>query len=83
MGLEKRITFTVLGMSCASCSAAVERALNRAEGVSQATVNLATEKATVTYDVTKTNPAALQALVRESGYDVRFERREFHITGMT
>lgn len=70
-------------MTCASCSAAVERALSRADGVSQAGVNLATEKATVTYDVTKTNPATLADLVRQSGYDVRFEKREFHITGMT
>lgn len=83
MGFERRITFTVRGMSCASCAAAVERALGMADGVSQATVNLATERATVSYDAAVTNPAALANLVRAAGYDVRFERRELHVTGMT
>ena len=45
---ETRLPIT--GMTCASCVRRVEKALGKVAGVSGATVNLATEKATVTYD---------------------------------
>ena len=43
-------TFPVLGMSCASCSARVEKTLNHQSGVQKATVNYASAMATVEYD---------------------------------
>ena len=50
---EKNIvqeTFPVLGMSCASCSARVEKTLNHQSGVKKAVVNYASATATVEYD---------------------------------
>ena len=41
------LTLPVVGMTCASCVARIERFLNRADGVGDAVVNLATERATV------------------------------------
>jgi len=60
------IELTITGMTCASCAARIEKKLNRLDGVA-ATVNYATEKATVTvpsgYD-----PHALVAEVEKAGY---------------
>lgn len=57
------------GMSCASCAAAVEKALESVPGVGDAVVNFATEKAVVTYDPSKVSEEALERAVRDAGYD--------------
>jgi P-type Cu+ transporter len=46
----RKVAIPVTGMSCAACSARVEKALSRTEGVSAASVNLVTGRATVRYD---------------------------------
>ncbi|MBK1726787.1 heavy metal translocating P-type ATPase, partial [Halorhodospira neutriphila] len=61
--------FAVRGMSCASCVARVERALQRLPGVITATVNLATERAAVTYLPEATAPQQLYDAVAETGYE--------------
>ena len=60
----------ILGMTCANCAASVERALNKVDGVLEATVNYASEKASVSYVVGTTGRASLVAAVRRAGYDV-------------
>jgi Cu+-exporting ATPase len=60
----------ILGMTCANCAASVERALNKVDGVLEATVNYASEKATVRYIVGTAGRADLVAAVRKAGYDV-------------
>ncbi len=60
------LELTIGGMTCASCAARVEKKLNRVAGVT-ATVNYATEKATVTFPHTVT-PAELVAVVEATGY---------------
>jgi Cu+-exporting ATPase len=54
-------------MTCASCANRVERKLNQLGGVS-ATVNYATEKATVEYDALSVEPEALVGAVQAAGY---------------
>ncbi|MDR7423038.1 MAG: heavy metal translocating P-type ATPase [Armatimonadota bacterium] len=71
-GSPKRIahaTIGVGGMSCASCVEAVERALRRTDGVLAASVNLATERATVDYIPGATTVEVLRRAVREAGYE--------------
>ncbi len=63
-------TLPILGMTCASCVGRVERALQKTPGVLDAQVNLATEKATVTYVPGQADRAALVAAVQAAGYDV-------------
>lgn len=58
------------GMTCASCVARVEKALSRVAGVSKATVNLATNRAAVTYDPAQVDPAQLREAVERAGYTV-------------
>jgi Cu+-exporting ATPase len=63
-------TLPILGMTCASCVSRVERALRKPPGVLQADVNLATEKATVTYIPGQASHDDLVAAVKAAGYDV-------------
>ncbi|OZV75537.1 copper-translocating P-type ATPase [Micromonospora echinospora] len=61
-----RIELAIGGMTCASCASRIEKKLNRLDGVT-ATVNYATEKASVSYDDTVT-PQDLIATVEKTGY---------------
>ena len=65
--MEKK-TFRIKGMHCASCIRVLERALKKVDGVSDANVNLATEKATVTYDANKVTDNHLESAVAKVGY---------------
>ncbi|MDR0324776.1 MAG: cadmium-translocating P-type ATPase [Oscillospiraceae bacterium] len=60
----------VKGMTCASCARHVEKAIHKLEGVSEVSVNLASEKATVTYDARSVKPAAIREAVEKAGYKV-------------
>ncbi|MDE2775009.1 MAG: heavy metal translocating P-type ATPase [Chloroflexota bacterium] len=79
----KEITLPVTGMTCAMCQKNVERSLKRAEGVAEASVNLATEKAHVHYDSDKLNASDLVAQVERAGYGVAAATIDLPITGMT
>ena len=59
----------VQGMTCASCVARVERVLKKQPGVVSATVNLATEKASVEYDPQAVNPQRLKVVIVDAGYE--------------
>jgi len=61
-------SFQIEGMSCASCVGRVEKALNAGEGVLKASVNLATETATVTFATGATTPADIAAIATRAGY---------------
>jgi len=63
-------TLTVQGMSCASCVSRVEEALTTVPGVVQATVNLATDRATVQYVPGVAEPADFTQAIRDEGYEV-------------
>jgi Cu+-exporting ATPase len=56
------------GMSCAGCASAIERVLQKVEGVSQGNVNFALSQATVTYDQNTTNLSKIQQAVNNAGY---------------
>jgi Cu+-exporting ATPase len=66
----KDIQLGVSGMSCASCVSRVERALKKVDGVSEASVNLATERASVRYQPDKTGPNQLKDAICQIGYGV-------------
>jgi Cu+-exporting ATPase len=63
-------TIKIGGMTCASCSARVEKSISKLEGVDKVTVNLATEKASVSFDPEKTDLAALRRVIEDTGYEV-------------
>jgi Cu+-exporting ATPase len=78
-----RISIPVVGMTCASCVRRVERTLSEKEGVAEASVNFAAEKASVTYDPTTTNPDDLIGAIRDAGYGADVRETTFSVTGMT
>ncbi len=61
-------TLEIGGMTCASCVGRVQKALNRADGVVTASVNLATETATVTYHPAQVDLGTLTDAVQKAGY---------------
>ena len=64
----KKTDISITGMHCQSCVTLVERRLNKTEGVLNAVVNLATEKATVNYDDSKLKEADIINLITKTGY---------------
>jgi Cu+-exporting ATPase len=73
----------VTGMTCANCAAAVERTLKKTEGVEEASVNFASERATVRFDPTQVREDQLLGRVEKAGYGIATQRMELPITGMT
>ncbi|HVW89421.1 MAG TPA: cation-translocating P-type ATPase, partial [Gaiellaceae bacterium] len=71
--VRERTTLALEGMTCASCAARIERTLNRLDGV-EATVNYATETATVDYDAARVLPERLVEAVEGIGYRASTER---------
>lgn len=61
-------TYAIEGMTCASCAMTVEKTLGKLAGMEEAVVNLATEKASLTYDKERLNAAAILSAVEQAGY---------------
>ncbi len=82
--MERReLTLPVAGMTCASCVAHVEKALQGVPGVERVAVNLATERAALAYDAGQVSVVQLVRAVEESGYGVPQETIVLPISGMT
>ncbi len=64
----RKAVIPVKGMTCAACQARVQRTLNGAPGVVEASVNLMMGNATVDYDPAATTPEALVETIRSTGY---------------
>jgi Cu+-exporting ATPase len=79
--MNHKVSFSVQGMTCASCVGRVERTLKAVPGVRDAQVNLATEKASVVLD--NGQVGAVFAAVEKAGYRPVAERRELGVDGMT
>ncbi len=75
-GKNIKNTYPVLGMSCASCTARVDKTLNGLPGVYQATVNYATAVAQVEYNPEVCSDATLQSAVQDAGYDLLVDTGE-------
>ncbi|WP_029423572.1 heavy-metal-associated domain-containing protein [Alicyclobacillus macrosporangiidus] len=62
-------TITIKGMTCSGCVNSVTKALKDVEGVQEASVDLQGQKATVTFDESKTTVAKLKEAIEDAGYD--------------
>ena len=79
----KTVTFPISGMTCATCVATNEKALRVLPFVAEAAVNLAAEKATVTYDDGRGRFGQLVDAVRGAGYGVPTEKTVLRVGEMT
>lgn len=66
----QKITLPIKGMHCASCVMKIEKKLKTTDGVTDAVVNIANEKATVTFDEAKSDEEKIKQAIRETGYDI-------------
>lgn len=87
MSEQKQLTLPVLGMTCANCVASVERNAKKVTGVTDAVVNFASEKVTVSYDPaqidSKQVTADLITRVQRAGYEIPTATLELPLLGMT
>jgi len=84
MGEEgaRETTVRIKGMHCATCVDAVKDSLMQLDGVENARVNLATEKATVRYDPSRASQQGIEKAVRDAGYEVEKDEVTLTIGGM-
>jgi P-type Cu+ transporter len=68
-GAGERVDLPITGMTCAACANRIEKKLNRQAGVSMASVNFATARATVNFNPEKTSVSDLIQTVKDVGYD--------------
>ncbi len=80
---KQRVTIRIGGMSCAACANRIERALSKIEGVQNANVNFAAEKASVEFEQDKVAVSTIASVVEEQGYRVIRDRGELRISGMS
>jgi P-type Cu+ transporter len=79
----KETQFEISGMTCSACAVRIEKGLKKVEGVENASVNLALEKAAVQFDPEKVKQEDIFQKVENLGYRVVTEKAELTITGMT
>jgi len=79
----KQTSLQITGMTCAACANRIEKGLNKLEGVSEANVNFAIERATVTYDPSVVDVARMEQSIQKLGYDTTKEKVELELSGMT
>ena len=74
-GGQRKETLKIGGMTCAACAQRIEKMLNKEPGVAQASVNLATEKATVEFDPSVVRLSGLRQIIEKLGYQVIGEEK--------
>lgn len=81
--VAKQATLQVTGMTCAACANRVEKGLAKLDGVQEANINFALERASVTYNAEELQIEEIEEKIRKLGYDVKKEAVELNISGMT
>ncbi len=76
MSKIETITLNIEGMTCASCVARVEKAISKAQGIKNVSINLASEKAIITIDLEKYNFNEVKNLVENAGYEIKSTKTE-------
>jgi len=78
-----RVNLPVSGLHCVNCALRIEKALGETPGVKEATVNFATNLASITFDRQKVNEAELVKKIDELGYKAIVEKTELPVKGMS
>lgn len=79
---EKQVILPLTGMHCTNCSDTIARDLRKLDGVAEANVNYATEKAAVTFNPSVLDEGVIIERIKDIGYGVAIGEIEFPITGM-
>ena len=81
--MAEKANLKITGMSCAACATKIEKGLKSLDGVLDANVNLAVEKATVIYDPDKINICNIEKKIEDIGYGVIKDKVELALMGMS
>lgn len=81
--MPEKATLKITGMTCASCAARIEKGLKNLEGIDDANVNLAVEKATVVYDPEKVDIDDMTRKIEDLGYGVVRDKADLVLIGMS
>lgn len=81
--VSENVTLNITGMTCAACANRIEKNLTKVAGVLKANVNLATEKATVSFNPSEATIEDLIEKIKKTGYSVQEEKVQLSIIGMT
>lgn len=79
----KQSSLQITGMTCAACANRIEKGLSKLEGVIQANVNFAMERATITYDPNLTDFSKMEQSIQKLGYGTAKETVDLQLQGMT
>lgn len=79
----KQSSLQITGMTCAACANRIEKGLNKLEGVKEANVNFAMERATITYDPTVMDLSKMEQSIQKLGYGTAKETIDLQLSGMT
>ncbi len=74
--VSEKAEFAITGMTCAACSTRIEKGLNKLEGVTKASVNLALETASVEYSPSQIAPQDIMQRVEKLGYGAKLKSEE-------
>ncbi|MDC7779790.1 heavy metal translocating P-type ATPase [Priestia megaterium] len=74
--VSEKAEFAITGMTCAACSTRIEKGLNKLEGVTKASVNLALETASVEYSPSQIAPQDIAQRVEKLGYGAKLKSEE-------
>ncbi|MDI3309975.1 MAG: heavy metal translocating P-type ATPase [Thermoanaerobacterium sp.] len=81
--MPEKATLKITGMTCASCAARIEKGLKNLEGIDDANVNLAVEKATVVYDPERVDIDDMTRKIEDLGYGVVRDKADLVLIGMS
>lgn len=84
----KTVSLNIIGMTCASCANSIDVALVRLEGVKEVAVNVATDKAVITFDEEQVTLEKIVEEIQNAGYDATYDQKQLEkvtvmVTGMT
>jgi len=81
--IDESVSLPLTGMTCANCALTIQRNLEKLEGVREAQVNFASEKASVSFDPSLVHLGDLADTIHKAGYGIVTAKAELPITGMT
>lgn len=79
----KKLVLNIGGMSCINCARSIEKALKKIDGITQATINLAAEKALIDYNPDVVTQKKIEDTITEVGYQVIHDKISIQVSGMT
>jgi P-type Cu+ transporter len=79
----KKLVLNIGGMSCINCARSIEKALKKLNGITQATINLAAEKALIDYNPDVVDQKTIEDTITEVGYQVIHDKLSIQVGGMT